>query len=101
MDMFWEWIQLLEPIPTLTLTQRGRSQPILRRRYTAPAPSAEAGIVTSQAQIILRATPQRTVPAPIVAPDPMTLPLTTWVVLTGIPRSDELIIVAADAVSIE
>src|SRR5271157_3258257 len=62
---------------------------------------AEAGIVISQAQIILLATPHLTEPAPMVAPDPSTLPLTTCVVLTGIPSSEEPIIVAAEAVSME
>jgi hypothetical protein len=47
--------------------------------------AADAGIVISQAQMILLATPHFTDAAPKVDPDPMTPPLTTWVVLTGMP----------------
>ena len=52
---------------------------------TTAAMTADAGIVANQAQTIRLATPHLTVEAPMVAPDPMTAPLTTWVVLTGMP----------------
>lgn len=58
-------------------------------------------MVISQAQMIFLAMPHLTLEAPIVDPEPMMLPLTTWVVLTGMPTSEEPIIVTADAVSIE
>ena len=45
--------------------------------YAAAEMSAEAGIVIIQAHTILLATPHLTEPEPMVAPDPITDPLTT------------------------
>ena len=58
-------------------------------------------MVISQAQMILLAMPHFTLDAPMVDPEPITLPVTTWVVLTGMPANEEPIIATADAVSIE
>src|SRR5271157_2618615 len=58
-------------------------------------------MVIIQAQTMRRATPHLTVDAPLVAPDPMTAPLTMCVVLTGIALREAAMIVAAEAVSIE
>ena len=49
------------------------------------ATAAEAGMVNSHAQTILRATPQRTADSRFVAPTPMIAPVIVCVVLTGIP----------------
>ena len=62
---------------------------------------AAMGMVMIQVQIILLATPHLTEERLFVAPTPIMLPLTQWVVLTGIPISDELMITAAEAVSAE
>src|SRR5207245_2708126 len=69
--------------------------------YVSHAMIADAGIVRSQAQTILLATPHLTADTPNVAPDPNTEPLTQWVVLTGIPNKEEPIITEAADVSTE
>ena len=52
---------------------------------TTAATRAEAGIVTIQAQTILRATPHRTADSRFTAPTPTMAPVIVCVVLTGIP----------------
>jgi hypothetical protein len=49
------------------------------------ATTAEAGIVSTQAQTICFATPQRTADRRVVDPTPMIAPVMVCVVLTGIP----------------
>ena len=51
------------------------------------ATAAAAGIVTSQAHTILRATPHLTADSRCVAPTPTIAPVIVCVVLTGIPAS--------------
>ena len=46
-----------------------------------------AGIVSTQAQTIWPATPQRTADSRRVAPTPTIAPVIAWVVLTGTPMS--------------
>lgn len=61
--------------------------------------TAETGIVKTQAQMILPATPQRTADSLFVAPTPTIEPAMVWVVLTGIPATDEPMIAQAAAAS--
>src|SRR5271169_5890815 len=49
------------------------------------ATAAEAGMVSTQAQTIWVATPQRTAERRWVVPTPTMAPVMVWVVLTGIP----------------
>src|ERR1700678_4121648 len=56
-------------------------------------------MVSTQAQRILVVTPQRTALTRWLAPAPMMHPVMTWVVETGIPRNDDVRIVAAAPVS--
>src|SRR5262249_39779070 len=58
---------------------------------------APAGIVITQAQTILRATPQRTAERRCVAPTPMMDPVIVCVVLTGMPQSAVMTSVSAAA----
>ena len=44
-------------------------------------------MVTTQAQTMRRATPQRTAESRLTAPTPTIAPVMVWVVLTGIPAS--------------
>ena len=67
-----------------------RNNPPAERAQSAPTTSAQtaaiaavAGMVSTQATRMFRATPQRTAPSRRVAPAPITAPETTWVVLTG------------------
>ena len=46
---------------------------------------ADAGMVSTQAQTIRVATPQRTAERRLVEPTPTIAPVMVWVVLTGIP----------------
>ncbi len=48
--------------------------------------SAEAGMVTTQAAMMLPATPQRTARTRCALPTPMIEPVIVWVVETGMPR---------------
>ena len=57
------------------------------------------GIVKTQAQSILPATPQRTAVSRFVVPTPIIAPVIVWVVLTGIPDTDAPMIDMAAAVS--
>ncbi len=61
--------------------------------------AAESGIVNTQAQTIVLATPQRTDDRRLVAPTPMMAPVMVWVVLTGIPPKAVPSKVMAPAVS--
>src|SRR6266568_4816306 len=61
--------------------------------------AAEAGIVSTQAHTIRRATPQRTAERRVVAPTPTIAPVIVCVVLTGIPASAVEKRVIAPAVS--
>ena len=61
--------------------------------------TAEMGMVKSQAQMILPATPQRTAESLLVAPTPTIAPVMVWVVLTGIPATVAPMIEQAAAVS--
>src|SRR5437867_4195753 len=63
------------------------------------ATAAEAGIVRIHAQTMLPATPQRTAERREVAPTPTIAPVIVCVVDTGIPPTDEAMIVTAPAVS--
>jgi len=58
----------------------------LSRMYIIAEILAEAGIVNTHAQTILRATPQRTAESRRVAPTPIIAPAIVCVVLTGIPK---------------
>src|SRR6185437_4062762 len=58
-----------------------------------------AGIVTTHAQTILLAIPQRTADSRVVAPTPTIAPVMVWVVLTGIPSDVAPRIAIAPAVS--
>src|SRR5438874_2250858 len=62
-------------------------QAVIRRIriHTAPAVTAEAGMVRIHAQTIRPATPQRTAEKRWIAPTPMIAPLIVCVVLTGMP----------------
>ncbi len=60
---------------------------------------AEAGIVTTQATTMPRATPQRTAEVRRAAPTPTMAPLMTCVVETGIPRVVAVMSVSAAPVS--
>src|SRR5512141_49980 len=51
------------------------------------ATAAEAGMVSTQAQMMRVATPQRTADKRLVAPTPTIAPVMVWVVLTGIPAN--------------
>src|SRR6185436_18310939 len=66
---------------------------------TAAAMRAERGIVSTHAQTISPATPQRTAESRWVAPTPMIEPVMVWVVLTGIPPIAVPISITAPAVS--
>src|SRR5581483_4662666 len=55
-------------------------------KYSAAATRPAAGIVSSQANTMLPATPQRTADRRRVAPAPMTEPVTTCVVEIGKPK---------------
>ena len=57
------------------------------------------GIVRTQAQTMVPATPQRTAVRRCVAPTPTMAPVIVWVVLTGMPASDAPMIATAAAVS--
>src|ERR1019366_5317528 len=58
------------------------------RRYATAAIVAAAGIVSTHAHRIRRASPQRTAERRLVAPTPTIAPVIVCVVLTGIPRLD-------------
>ena len=61
--------------------------------------SADAGIVNIHAQTMRPATPHRTAESLLVAPTPTMAPVMVCVVLTGIPKIETPISVAAPAVS--
>ena len=65
----------------------------------AAAINPDAGIVKTHAQMIFLAIPQRTAVSLFVAPTPIIAPVIVWVVLTGMPPMDALIMEMAAAVS--
>src|SRR2546425_5991721 len=74
-------------VPGLEAKAPQRLRATLATAYTTPATAAEAGMVSTQAHTIRRATPQRTAESRRVAPTPMIAEEITWVVLTGTPAS--------------
>src|SRR6266566_2822160 len=71
----------------------------LRIRKESPAKPPAMGIVSTQAQTILRATPHFTADSLRVAPTPIMAPVIVWVVETGMPASVAPKRVIAPAVS--
>ena len=69
-----------------------------RIRKLRAAIIAEAGMVMTQAKMILLATPHRTADTLCAAPAPMMLEDTTWVVETGPPSNAAPRITAAEEV---
>src|SRR5919201_1962360 len=66
---------------------------------TTPATPAAAGMVSTQAQTIRPATPQRTADNLVVAPTPTIAPVITCVVDAGMPAAAFIARVVAPAVS--
>src|SRR5437016_9172290 len=66
---------------------------------TTPATPAAAGIVSTHAQTIRPATPQRTADSLVVAPTPTIAPVITCVVEAGMPATALMARVVAPAVS--
>jgi hypothetical protein len=60
---------------------------------------ADAGMVSTHAQTILPATPQRTAESRVVAPTPTIAPVIVCVVLTGMPKRVAIRIAMAPPVS--
>jgi hypothetical protein len=67
--------------------------------YATAAMKAEAGIVKTQAQTMLPATPQRTAEAFCAEPTPTMAPVMVWVVETGTPQKLAISSVIAPPVS--
>ena len=72
---------------------------ILAARKNPAEIAADIGIVSTHAQIIDPATPQRTAVSRLVAPTPITAPVIVCVVLTGMPANEAPMIEMAAAVS--
>ena len=68
-------------------------------KYVAAEIKAEMGMVKTQAQIILPATPQRTADNLLLAPTPTMAPVIVWVVLTGMPPMEAPMMAQAAAAS--
>ena len=63
----------------------GSAHQQVQQPVTQAETSAEAGIVTTHAHTMRRATPQRTAESRVVVPTPMMAPVIVCVVLTGMP----------------
>src|SRR6185295_19740273 len=76
------------------LQNRGRSA-----KYMTADTAADSGMVSTQAQTMVPATPHFTADSRRVAPTPMMAPVMVWVVDTGIPSMVAMIKVMAPDVS--
>ena len=79
---FFEW-QLEQRRAALSASEERAADAVEHARRRRPL----AGIVSTQAQTMLPATPQRTVDALRTAPTPTMAPVMVWVVDTGMPSA--------------